>query len=198
MRMFNSEDKLAHAAADVPILLSAMGPKGDAVARSLEVDGLMAFAGAVPGMSEFPWSVLQVGGTVLDAGEDVDTERVQLAAGGAWAIMYHAAHDFQGGLDAVRAFPGGDAWADVIEQTPEETRHFAIHDGHLMYLNEADKVAWAAGGHALVPELTFTGDRERLRDQVQAFADQGVSELAILTSGPDIERELSAFADVVD
>ena len=198
MRMFNAADDLAHAAADVPILLSALGPKGEAVARSLELDGLMSFGTVVPGMGAFDWSVLQVGGTVLADNEDLDSDRVRSAAGGAWAINYHAVHDFQGGLDAVRAaLPGGNAWADVIEKTPEEDRHFAIHDGHLMYLNEADHAAWAAGGSAIVTDLTFTGDAGRLRAVVDDYAEQGVTELAIMTSGTDIPGELEAYVNVL-
>lgn len=194
MRMFDAPDNLAQAASDVPILLSAMGPKGLEIARSLDLDGLMSFGNAVPGMADFDWSVLQVGGTVLADGEDLGSEHVRSAAGGAWAINYHAVHDFQGGLDAVRqALPGGEAWADVIEKTPEEDRHFAIHDGHLMHLNEADHAAWEAGGSAIVTAVTFTGDAGALRAQVESLAEQGVTELGIMTSGTDIPSELEAY-----
>lgn len=197
MRMFNAADDLAHAAADVPILLSAMGPKGEAIARSLELDGLMSFGTAVPGMGGFDWSVLMVGGTVLADDEDLDSDHVRSAAGGAWAINYHAVHDFQGGLDAVRRLPGGNAWADVIQKTPEEDRHFAIHDGHLMYLNEADHAAWADGGSAIIRDVTFSGDVGRLRAVVDDYAAQGVTELAIMTSGTDIPGELEAYINAL-
>src|SRR5579863_1007308 len=195
MRMFDAPDGLAHAASNVPILLSAMGPKGLEIARSLDLDGLMSFGNAVPGMADFDWSVLQVGGTVLADGEDPGSERVRSAAGGAWAINYHAVHDFQGGLDAVRAaLPGGNAWADVIEKTPEEYRHFAIHEGHLMHLNEADHAAWNAGGSVIITDVTFTGEAGALRAQVENLAQQGVTELGIMTSGADIPRELETYA----
>ena len=197
MKMFAAADDLAHAASDVPILLSALGPKGEAIARSLELDGLMSFGAAVPGMVDFDWSVLQVGGTVLDAEEDLDSERVRAAAGGAWAINYHAAHDFQGGLEAVRTMPGGNAWADVIQKTPEDDRHFSIHDGHLMRLNEADQAAWGQGGSSIVTDVTFTGDAGRLRALVDDYADQGVTELAVMTSGPDIPRELERYINAL-
>jgi len=195
MRMFDAPDDLAHAASDVPILLSAMGPKGLEIARSLDLDGLMSFGNAGPGMADFDWSVVQVGGTVLADGEDLGSQHVRSAAGGAWAINYHAVHDFQGGLDAVRAaLPGGNAWADVIQKTPEEDRHFAIHDGHLMHLNEADHAAWDAGGSVIITDVTFTGDAGALRAQVENLAQQGVTELGIMTSGADIPRELEAYA----
>jgi 5,10-methylenetetrahydromethanopterin reductase len=197
MKMFAAADDLAHAASDVPILLSALGPKGEAVARSLELDGLMSFGAAVPGMVDFDWSVLQVGGTVVDDNEDLDSEHVRSAAGAAWAINYHAAHDFQGGLEAVRTMPGGDAWADVIQKTPEGDRHFSIHDGHLMHLNEADQAAWGQGGSSIITDVTFTGDRGRLRALVDDYAEQGVTELAVMTSGPDIPRELENYINAL-
>ncbi|MGY0390628.1 LLM class flavin-dependent oxidoreductase [Nocardioides sp. WG-D5] len=193
MKMFPCPDDLAHAASTVPILLSAMGPKGEEIARSLDVDGLMSFGSAVPGMASFDWSVLQVGGTVLEANEDTGCERVRAAAGPAWAINYHAVHDFQGGLDAVRTMPGGDAWADVIQKFPEADRHFAIHEGHLMHLNEADSAAWANGGSAIVTSVSFTGDAGALRAQVENLSHQGVTELGIMTSGTDIPHELEAY-----
>jgi len=193
IKMFTAADDLAHAASDVPILLSALGPKGQAMARTLALDGLMSFGAVVPGMADFPWSVLQVGGTVINDDEDLGCERVRSAAGGAWAINYHAVHDFQGGLDAVRSMPGGDAWADVIEKTSEEDRHFAIHDGHLMHLNEADQAAWAQGGSSSLTDVTFSGDPARLRALVDDYAQQGVTELGIMTSGTDIPRELEAY-----
>jgi 5,10-methylenetetrahydromethanopterin reductase len=197
MKMFDAADDLAHAASDVPILLSALGPKGEAIARSLQLDGLMSFGAVVPGMVNFDWSVLQVGGTVLDGNEDLDCERVRSTAGAAWAINYHAAHDFQGGLEAVRTMPGGNAWADVIQKTPEGDRHFCIHDGHLMHLNEADQAAWEQGGSSIITDVTFTGDAGRLRALVDDYAEQGVTELAVMTSGPDIPRELGAYINAL-
>jgi 5,10-methylenetetrahydromethanopterin reductase len=197
MKMFAAADDLAHAASDVPILLSALGPKGEAIARSLELDGLMSFGAAVPGMVDFDWSVLQVGGTVVDDNEELDSEHVRSAAGAAWAINYHAAHDFQGGLEAVRTMPGGNAWADVIQKTPEDDRHFSIHDGHLMYLNEADQAAWGQGGSSIITDVTFTGDPGRLRALVDDYAGQGVTELAVMTSGPDIPRELERYINAL-
>jgi 5,10-methylenetetrahydromethanopterin reductase len=148
-------------------------------------------------MVNFDWSVLQVGGTVLDGNEDLDCEHVRSAAGAAWAINYHAAHDFQGGLEAVRTMPGGNAWADVIQKTPEDDRHFSIHDGHLMYLNEADQAAWGQGGSSIITDVTFTGDPGRLRALVDDYAEQGVTELALMTSGPDIPRELERYINAL-
>jgi 5,10-methylenetetrahydromethanopterin reductase len=105
--------------------------------------------------------------------------------------------DFMGGLDAVRTMPGGEAWAAQIEKTPESERHFAVHDGHLMYLNEADEAAWDAGGHAILKDVTLTGTPEEIRQRVAAYAEQGVTELGFQPYGAHIERELEKFMEAV-
>src|SRR5205823_13881337 len=140
-----------------PILSSALGPRGEQVTKDLDVDGIMSFGQIPAAMKDFGWSSLFVGGTVLESDEPADADRVKEVAGPAWAIAYHVAMEFMGGLDAVRAMPGGEAWAAQIEKTPETERHFAVHDGHLMYLNEADQAAWDAGGHAMLKDVTLTG-----------------------------------------
>jgi hypothetical protein len=42
--------------------------------------------------------------------------------------------------------------------------------------------------------VTFTGDAGALRAQVENLAQQGVTELGIMTSGTDIPGELEAYA----
>ena len=150
VKMFDSPDHLDRAAADVPILISALGPKGEQVTKDLDVDGIMSFGQVPAAMKDFTWSSLFIGGTVLEGDEPIEADRVKEAAGPAWAVAYHIGMEFMGGLDAVRTMPGGEAWAAQVEKAPEAERHFAVHDGHLMYLNEADEAAWDAGGHAML------------------------------------------------
>jgi 5,10-methylenetetrahydromethanopterin reductase len=197
MKMFHSADHLDRAAADVQIVVSAMGPKGEQVTKDLEVDGIMAFGQPSNGIADFDWGALFVGGTVLEGDEAIDADRVKEAAGPAWAVAYHAAMEFQGGLDAVRTMPGGEAWATQVEKAPVAERHFAVHDGHLMYLNEADEAAWAAGGHAMLKEASLTGTPAEIRDKVAAYAEQGVTELGFQPCGTQIERELEKFMEAV-
>jgi 5,10-methylenetetrahydromethanopterin reductase len=148
-------------------------------------------------MKDFDWGALFIGGTVLEGNESIDADRVKEAAGPAWSVAYHISMDFMGGLDAVRTMPGGEAWAAQIEKTPESERHFAVHDGHLMYLNEADEAAWDAGGHAILKDVTLTGTPEEIRQRVAAYAEQGVTELGFQPYGAHIERELEKFMEAV-
>lgn len=197
MKMFNSPEHLARAAADVPILISALGPKGVQITKDLAVEGIMAFGQVTAGMQDFAWASLFVGGTVLEGDEPIDADRVKAAAGPAWAVTYHVGMDFLGGLDAVRAMPGGQAWAAQIQKTPGSERHFAVHDGHLMYLNQADEAAWDAGGHVMLKDVTLTGTPEEIRERVETYAGQGVTELGFQPYGAHIERELEKFMEAV-
>jgi alkanesulfonate monooxygenase SsuD/methylene tetrahydromethanopterin reductase-like flavin-dependent oxidoreductase (luciferase family) len=65
---------------DVPVLISAIGPKGLDVATEL-ADGLFSIDGQTRSAAQFDWASLAVHGTVLDDGEALDSPRVRAAAG---------------------------------------------------------------------------------------------------------------------
>ena len=106
------------------------------------------------------------------------------------ALAYHAAHEFGGD---VIALPAGDVWLDVITQTPAHERHLAIHDQHLVDLNDADVAAWSAGSWKAIPQTTLTGTAPDIAGHLAAIARQGVTELIYQPTGPDIAGELEAF-----
>jgi len=174
---------------DVPILISALGPKGVNVAIEL-ADGLFTVNGQTHYAAQFDWAALGVHGTVLTDGESLDTARVQAAAGPGNALAYHAAYEFGGD---VTALPAGDAWLDTINQTPPRERHLAVHDQHLVALNHADTVAWAAGSWKAIPQTTVTGTADQIGRHVKELADQGIAEVIYQPTGPDINGELEAF-----
>ncbi|MGA2926593.1 MAG: hypothetical protein ABSG43_11460 [Solirubrobacteraceae bacterium] len=53
--------------------------------------------------------------------------------------------------------PGGTEWQAVVERTPLEERHFAVHEQHCVGLNEADQAAWDAGGYRMLEDVTTSG-----------------------------------------
>src|SRR5258707_8296284 len=65
---------------DVPILISALGPKGLAVATEL-ADGLFTVNGQTRFAAQFNWAVLALHGTALPAGEAALSPRDQAAPG---------------------------------------------------------------------------------------------------------------------
>jgi 5,10-methylenetetrahydromethanopterin reductase len=174
---------------DVPILISALGPKGFDVATEL-ADGLFSVNGETHFAPQFDWAALAVHGTVLADGESLDSPRVQAAAGPGNALAYHAAYEFGGD---VTTLPAGDVWLDAINQTPPQDRHLAVHDQHLIALNRADTAAWAAGSWKAITQTTLTGRADEIGRRVNEIAAQGITEIIYQPTGPDITGELEAF-----
>jgi 5,10-methylenetetrahydromethanopterin reductase len=170
---------------EVPLLVAAQGPKGLAVARELG-DGLFT-VGAKGG---FPWVAELAFGTVLEPGEDPGSDRALEAAGHGAAIFYHATYHGRGWGD-VTALPRGEEWRQRAEALPERTRHLAIHDRHLVALNGLDE--GIVTGDILGP-LGVSADVASWRARLAASERVGTTEFVYQPAGPDVERELTAFA----
>lgn len=192
MQMLHPEGSGAARPVDVPILIGALGPKGRTAAEQLG-DGVFATTtldGMEPG--QFDWVAFLYWGTVLDAGEDVSSDRVQAAAGPGGALAYHASYELAG-RDAVVPLPGGPEWLAVIDERPLDERHLDVHVGHCIELNAADRAAWAVTGGALLRQTTVTGSADEVRRRLDGFGEQGVTEVVFQPCGPDIRRELEAM-----
>jgi 5,10-methylenetetrahydromethanopterin reductase len=177
---------------DVPILIGADGPKGLAVAAELG-DGV--FSAAVPqpdAVNAADWRALLSFGTVLDDGEDLTSARVADAAGPGAVVMYHSMYE-RGGAAAVDAVPGGRGWREAVEAHPENERHLAIHEGHLVKANPRDE-PYVAELIPLVSAGALTGTAAQVAARVGDFAAAGVTEVVYQPAGSDIARELRAFA----
>ena len=85
---------------------------------------------------------------------------------------FHITYEL-GGAPADEALPGGPEWLAVIESTPADERHLALHTGHLMYLINADAAAWDASAHALLPRATLTGTADRNPPEDRRSGGQG-------------------------
>jgi 5,10-methylenetetrahydromethanopterin reductase len=174
---------------DAQILLGAEGPKGLAYADEL-ADGVIAVG--PPRENDGRSRAQLLFGTVLDEGEQFTDPRVLAAAGPALAVAYHSVY-LTRGAEAVDRLPGGQAWREAVEAVPAERRHLAIHEGHLTTANDFDKIIFeAAAGD--IGKRTTSGTPEQIRVRLATLAAKGVSEVAYQPAGPDIERELRAFA----
>ncbi len=192
LRMLHLEGFGAARPVEVPWLIGASGPKGMAVAAELG-DGV--FSAGVPQQADAAWHALLLFGTVLGDGEEPTSPRAVEAGGPGLVVALHGTYEWAGPA-AVDSFPGGRAWRDAIEALPEGTRHLAVHEGHLVALNDRDRLAIGE----LAPLMTsfgVTGEAKAVRDKVAALAEGGVTEVAYQPSGPDIPRELRAFIDAV-
>lgn len=176
---------------EVPILVGADGPKGSAVAAEL-ADG--TFAAGVPNAdATLPWRALLTFGTVLDEGETVTSPRVIEAAGPGVAVVLHGMYE-RGGPEVVDSFPGGPAWRAGLEEIDAGRRHLATHEGHLVELTPRDRAGLEGGLSELIGTFTLTAPAGEIPARLEAFAAQGITEVAYQPCGPDIVRELEAFA----
>jgi 5,10-methylenetetrahydromethanopterin reductase len=185
IRMLHPDGYGAPRPIEVPILLGAAGPKGVATAR--EVGDGVFMAGAPP-VDGFDWEAQLFFGTVLDDEEDETSPRVMEAAGHSSAVLYHFISENRLPLDLV---PRGEEWKAAYDDVPSDERHLAIHDRHLIAVNDRDRAF-------ITPDLLrATGAVYRpaeLRERVDGLAAGGTTEVAYQPAGPDIPRELEAFA----
>ncbi len=188
MRMMHPEGFGAARPIDVPFLLGAAGPKGIATAKEVADGVFIAGAPCVPG---FDWESRLMFGTVLDEGETDDSPRVMAAAGHGAAVLYHFVAENGLPLEMV---PRGEEWKAMYADVADDEKHLSIHDLHLIGVNERDRPF-------ITPELIrATGgvfSPAELRDQLAGFEADGCTEIAYQPAGPDIGRELEAFANAV-
>ena len=172
-----------------PLLAAASGPKGFEVARAV-ADGVFCDREIQGG---FEYCLKFAVGTVLDPGEDHNSLRVQETAGPIYTTNFHGM--FEMAQDMVDAMPGGAEWRTKLEaERPENERHLALHEGHLSAVTERDRSLLAAAGPLLLSATGWTGSAEVVRRHLEEAARSGATEIVMAMAGPDIPRELRAFA----
>ena len=91
-------------------------------------------------------------------------------------------------LDAI---PGGRDWAAAYADVPERARHLALHDRHLIAINDRDR-PFITG--ALLREQQLALSRAEWHERLALLEASGATEIAYQPAGPDVARELEAFA----
>ncbi|HKA94344.1 MAG TPA: LLM class flavin-dependent oxidoreductase [Acidimicrobiia bacterium] len=172
-------------AASVPIIVAANGPKGLRVAKELG-DGIMTIGSGQP---DFDWCAVLAFGTVLDEGEPPASPRAFAAAGPALTVVYHGM--YEANPDAVDSLPGGSEWRTAVEELPPPVRHLSVHEDHLVRVTERD--APLLDGD-LLGAFTWTAPAASLRERLDQLEAEGATEILYGPMGPDIPRELRAFA----
>lgn len=177
-----------------PIWVAPSGPKGFAVARDLDVPGVVVPAGLATAEQLAPWeqAAALVQGTVVRPGEDHTTPRLVSALGPAYATSFHAVYEYAPA--ALDDRPGGRDWREAVEaERPEGERHLAVHEGHLCHVTDRDRPVVDAAGPAILSS-GWTGDPAAIAARIGEAAATGFTEIAYMPAGPDIPSELSAFA----
>jgi 5,10-methylenetetrahydromethanopterin reductase len=176
----------------VPILLSAFGPKGLAIAHEI-ADGWM---GAAPPPERFERAISMVNGTVLAPGEPPGARRVVEAVGSWQAGLYHFL--WENAPQQLRNVPGGAAWLKQIasERPDEAERHLAVHYGHCTHLSNADRLGLAAFG-GTIPWNGWVGEAEDLRQRAAETAAAGTTEILYTPAGDDMIGEAERFYEAL-
>lgn len=182
VRMLHADGMTEPRPVKVPLWISTFGPRGAALAGEV-ADGIIG-----PPHATLPAAMI-MSGTVLDSGEDPGTPRVREAIGPWRVVPWHAAYATHG-AEAVDAMPGGRAWREALEAlATEDQRHLLAFEGHVTHLTDRDR--------RLLEHIdleTMVGDPAGIGRQLSELADAGYREVVYTPSGPDVERELRAFA----
>lgn len=178
--------------AGIAVLIAADGPRGRAVAARLG-DGVLTTRMPRDQGGQGSRQVLLTFGTVLDDGEEAASPRAVAAAGPALAAAYHAIYESKGAA-GVDKLPGGREWREAVEAVEAPRRHLTVHDGHLAVLGQHDQ-ALLAQAASLLGSWTMTATRADVGARLRALASAGITEVGYQPMGPDIPRELAAFAE---
>lgn len=190
-QMIHHPDMAAPRPIDVPVLLSAMGPKGQGIAAEI-ADGLMHVA--PPDGGDWDWYVEMLNGTVLDEGESATDARVVEAAGPWEVLAYHGAWHL-GGEEIVPMLPSGEEWlARVVADRPADERHLSVHEWHCSHVNDRDRPLLDGKGTTESPWSGWVGDDAYFAGRIAASGAAGTTEVLYTPAGPDLEREMRAFA----
>jgi 5,10-methylenetetrahydromethanopterin reductase len=192
VRMLHWPGMTASRPVRVPLWLSVLGPRGNERAHEV-ADGIIG-----PPHPTLP-SATMMAGTVLESGENPRSSRVLKAIGPWGVIPWHTSYTY-GGAAAVDALPGGAAWRATLEAlAPEEERHLLTFEGHVTHLAERDLPLLEhldVEGRTSAALMMKVGDGAAIRQGLARLAEAGYREVMYTPSGPDVARELKAFARI--
>lgn len=167
--------------------IAGEGPKGTQVARDLGAE-LFRITGPEPGFSE---QMVVTSGTVLNEGEDPGSERVIDSAGAYAALFLHWAVEHNQ-IDELLG-EAGHTWAAAYDGVPVNVRHIAMHDSHVVAVNDIDRPF--INGDVLVASGAALSAKD-WRARMDQCKEGGATYFHYQPAGHDIPRELEAVAAV--
>lgn len=194
IRFLNPEVGLINVEDEIPLWISAFGPKGQAMTAELGAgwlnfgstgsgEALSAMQGAwqAAGQSSDLKSNLFFLGAVLTGNEEEDNARLMAQAGPGTAVIFHNFADEMGAMGG-QAMPEGplsNLIAAYLEQhdkyQPEDAKYLQNHRGHLMFVRPEET--------HITPELvratSMSGTRAELVERLQEVKRQGYNQVTI-------------------
>ncbi|MCP3982803.1 MAG: LLM class flavin-dependent oxidoreductase [bacterium] len=216
IRFLNPDFGLINLDDDIPLHVSAMGPKARRVTAELG-GGWLDFGGLVEpaivnladmqsawkeaGRTEPLHSTLFIVGCVLQPGEALDSERV-LAQAGPWVsvMMHNLVESTEPGSMAGLLPPVANEALERYREIhrdyhPEDARYLSNHRGHLMFQRPEEQALMSA---ELIETLAgFVATPDVLRERIRALSEAGYSQIAIQLIEHH-EDALEEWAEVFD
>ena len=195
IRFLNPDLGLINIDDEIPLWVSAFGPKARQMTAELDAGWLNFGAGdaVFQGLEEMQtgWqqagrekedlkSVLFTVGSVLTGDKGRDDVKVMAEAGPYTAVIFHGAADTAGMFESHR--PEGPL-AELLESylathqsyEPDDARYLQNHRGHLMFVRPEESHL----SPDLVRTTSMSGTRNELVDEVGRLKDAGYSQLTV-------------------
>lgn len=210
MRMMQPREGFINVEDEIPIHLSAFGPKSRQLAAEF-ADGFInawmspaaldeaaavrdaCVAAGRPRESIYT-TCLNLG-CVLEPGEGYDSPRARAQAGPWPAIAWHWLVE-----DGAKAnIPPGmepliNAYREIYETyEPADARYMTLHDGHLMFLRPEEEQFITA---ETLRTVSLTGTADEIRERADAMENAGYDQLAIQLV-PGHEQAIEQWAEVL-
>ena len=173
---------------EVPWIVAVNGPRGLAAATEMGCGVFTSRPRPDADYSGIDDVILLGFGTIMDDDETIESPRVLDTAGPGVSVAYHA---FLEQRDArLSNLPNADRLAEITDAMDPDTRHLALHEGHLTELNAIDRQVLTPESLPIAP---FVCRAEEVPERMERLVAAGITEVSFQPMG-DVERELRAFA----
>ena len=216
IKFLNPELGLINVDDDIPVWVSAFGPKGQQMTAELGAGWLnfSAMAGAVEALQgmQQTWagtgrdpaqmpSALFFLGAVLTGDTQTDHDRLMRQAAPSTAVIMHNLSDEGGAMGGfVPSGPMADLHqaylAEHAKYEPADAKYLSNHRGHLMFVRPEEAPLYSP---ELVRATTMSGTREALVERLRGLRDTGYTQLTVqLVHGHEnaIEEWAEVFAAI--
>ena len=222
MGFLNPEAKLINIEDEIPIYLSALGPRTRRMTAELdanwinvnltedfsastarEMDAAYVAAGRDPARKR---KTIWLFGSVLKDGEGYDAPRVKAEVGCVAMMVLHNAMEAQDYGDILGEFGSKSGPNPGLEEicreyrklyegyTPSDARYMTLHKGHLMFVRpDEDRFATPE----LIQGMTTSGTAAELRDRLRRLKEAGYNEVVVQIT-PGCESMLDDWARVFE
>ena len=197
VRFLNPDAGLINIEDEIPLWISALGPKGRALTARMGA-GWLTFASGVDaavaalrdmqaawqaaGRRESLRSTLFTLGCVLRKGERADSKRAIEQAGTMPAVFFHDMAERGTFGEAMGAMPpfvqkAMEGYRKLYDgYQPADARYLTLHRGHMMFLRPEERPLY---NKEIIESFSMTGSVPELRERFAALRDAGYTQITV-------------------